>query len=651
MHVRDAGDIGKDAGHLAGSFSHYTQADHADAASAHFKEAYKADYGKKSPSTEGARHLRASLAHNRLANSKTQKSSNREQGNVLMKPNIVLSKAGPGSRGGAVIGTTRSGKPIYQHGGGTENYHAIDHTDAAESHGAHGMLARVKGDVGGMNHHRAMAKEHLDAAAGPKPSASARPIHQRIKEHFSNIGHGGAAMAHAKSFSGTETSLLKAEGSRGGKIIGHTKSNKAIYASGMHTSKFTREDHANAMKVHGNRAVSYGNVGDHETATHHSKLAQKHFDGFMSAKKSLDAAEDESSPSHLAKSCSENNMNGVDLLKSYLAKSKVRSGNVDADSVDEVDADMTGASAMGKDDSAPGGWDDQPAADKKTKKKFKGHDQSDSKNAGRSVEAQTGVGSVSVGESTLSSAGPYNCDGGDVGTISEPSPTKTIDGNVYRSMDENDGDEDRLEKAEGARGGKVIGHTKSNKPIYQSGKVGGVHTRGWSKQDHKDASNTHRIAGDKAAASDSKGSLDLSDHHFVAANAHASFAEKMKKSEAERGGESDFYKGGNGKLYQRQVHDFGVVQHVAGGMDQYCAELAKGGTFWANGSNWHNTSDPGVAQMVMCKSCDHAHSVMYTSCPECQASGDFSKSMAQPSLHFAGPSRMIEPESEIVRFK
>ncbi|MGI4851874.1 MAG: hypothetical protein ACRYGR_08030, partial [Janthinobacterium lividum] len=202
MHVHDKGNIATDASHVGNSFGHYSAKDHEDAASAHFKEAYKADNAAGHSTDEGAKHLRASLAHNRLSNKESKKS---------MKLTIDMSKAtGPGSRGGAVIGTTRSGKPIYQHGGGTENYHAIDHTDAAESHGAHGMLARVKGDVGGMNHHRAMAKEHLDAAAGPKSSASARPIHQRIKEHFTNMsGMGGAAMAHAKSMTGDDMNSIQ----------------------------------------------------------------------------------------------------------------------------------------------------------------------------------------------------------------------------------------------------------------------------------------------------------------------------------------------------------------------------------------------------------------------------------------------------------
>ena len=41
------------------------------------------------------------------------------------------------------------------------------------------------------------------------------------------------------------------EGSRGGKIIGHTKSGKPIYENSQHTSKdFTAEDHSDATSAH-----------------------------------------------------------------------------------------------------------------------------------------------------------------------------------------------------------------------------------------------------------------------------------------------------------------------------------------------------------------------------------------------------------------
>lgn len=50
-------------------------------------------------------------------------------------------------------------------------------------------------------------------------------------------------------------------------------------------------------------------------------------------------------------------------------------------------------------------------------------------------------------------------------------------------------EEDNLEKAEGSRGGKVIGHTKSGKPIYQNNSD--KNSKHFTKEDHKDASAIH----------------------------------------------------------------------------------------------------------------------------------------------------------------
>ena len=50
-------------------------------------------------------------------------------------------------------------------------------------------------------------------------------------------------------------------------------------------------------------------------------------------------------------------------------------------------------------------------------------------------------------------------------------------------------DEQKIEKSEGSRGGKVIGHTKSGKPIYAN-KEASTYTD-FSSKDHKDAAELH----------------------------------------------------------------------------------------------------------------------------------------------------------------
>jgi hypothetical protein len=49
---------------------------------------------------------------------------------------------------------------------------------------------------------------------------------------------------------------------------------------------------------------------------------------------------------------------------------------------------------------------------------------------------------------------------------------------------------------EGSRGGKVIGHTKSGKAIYESSLAGGY--KGWTKEDHGDAHKKHQVEAENA---------------------------------------------------------------------------------------------------------------------------------------------------------
>lgn len=58
--------------------------------------------------------------------------------------------------------------------------------------------------------------------------------------------------------------------------------------------------------------------------------------------------------------------------------------------------------------------------------------------------------------------------------------------NIQKSQDEND-----IEKGgEGSKGGKVVGHTKSGKPIYSS--FSHEEHKGFTSEDHMDASNLHK---------------------------------------------------------------------------------------------------------------------------------------------------------------
>jgi len=55
-------------------------------------------------------------------------------------------------------------------------------------------------------------------------------------------------------------------------------------------------------------------------------------------------------------------------------------------------------------------------------------------------------------------------------------------------------------RGEGSRGGKVIGHTKSGKPVYASSHRKRKGAEEWSREDHKDAVGFHEKERDRHGA-------------------------------------------------------------------------------------------------------------------------------------------------------
>jgi len=75
------------------------------------------------------------------------------------------------------------------------------------------------------------------------------------------------------------------EGSRGGKVIGRTKSGKPIYSSHMGDhARFSRHDHAEAMDVHKLHARKNARDGNLDMAAHHRNMADKHYRAWESKK-------------------------------------------------------------------------------------------------------------------------------------------------------------------------------------------------------------------------------------------------------------------------------------------------------------------------------------------------------------------------------
>lgn len=102
---------------------------------------------------------------------------------------FVMSKAGgEGSRGGHVIGHTKSGKPIYADGGSSGGYTKEDHSDAASAHVGEYLSHLKTGDQAKMDAHQNLKNIHTNLQEG-KPALLTRRVRGRAiavtpTEHF-----------------------------------------------------------------------------------------------------------------------------------------------------------------------------------------------------------------------------------------------------------------------------------------------------------------------------------------------------------------------------------------------------------------------------------------------------------------------------------
>lgn len=92
----------------------------------------------------------------------------------------------------------------------------------------------------------------------------------------------------------------KGEGSRGGKVIGHTKSGKPIYDTAEHAAHYTfnEQDHSDAEQLHSKRAQEASKKGDFETFDKELTEGGKHALNRLNSKKSKkkDKEDNEESP-------------------------------------------------------------------------------------------------------------------------------------------------------------------------------------------------------------------------------------------------------------------------------------------------------------------------------------------------------------------
>lgn len=124
---------------------------------------------------------------------------------------------------------------------------------------------------------------------------------------------------------------------------------------------------------------------------------------------------------------------------------------------------------------------------------------------------------------------------------------------LVKATQAEDETDDEVEKAggEGSRGGKVIGHTKSGKPVYASRSSYHSSYSDFSDEDHEDAAKLHRDEANKyqqnVLASKRGGSQQDSLKKMMHDERAASHANRKKKGNIEKGDEFYSLSGGIGE--------------------------------------------------------------------------------------------------------
>lgn len=215
-----------------------------------------------------------------------------------------LEKAGEGSRGGHIVGHTKSGKAIYHSIGESKehdkHYTFEDHEDAASEHRktqkkyetAPGLSTANADDQAKARdrivHHKSNAdyheiqadkkgKKHVTGAKGNVFEHHKRKIavaNSKMPDAIRGMFEKAEDDAYALLGLGEELSKA-GEGSKGGKIIGHTRSGKPVYDHADHPShdSFVGKDHADAANLHQQYGV---HSKDAERGKHHEAQYKEH---------------------------------------------------------------------------------------------------------------------------------------------------------------------------------------------------------------------------------------------------------------------------------------------------------------------------------------------------------------------------------------
>jgi len=194
--------------------------------------------------------------------------SEKSLGEVL--DDLIKAGTGEGSRGGKIIGHTKSGKPIYEsHNLAHDRFNSTDHKEAADLH-----LNHSNGD---RDHDSRMAEYHKEAAVAKEKNSPT--LHDSMGKHHkeeANKRSNARPLSPAVQARRNELDRFPAAASKkgipdepGSHVIGSTKSGKDIYSNANHPTHafFTSRDHYDAIDHHSEKArdaKNSGNSGLHE---------------------------------------------------------------------------------------------------------------------------------------------------------------------------------------------------------------------------------------------------------------------------------------------------------------------------------------------------------------------------------------------------
>jgi len=197
----------------------------------------------------------------------------------------LLTKGGEGSRGGEVLGHTSSGSPIYKR---HQDYadQALEKLKSGENHQTlvdyqgHKQIEHIQPNKGKDkgSYSRYMMAPNKDKSTAIKHNAYLED--HEVHRHLTHAAADREEKSNLKK-SNSDYDLTKGgEGSKGGKVIGHTKSGKPIYenrTAGHDSYKdFSKQDHKDAADAH--YSHYHKKDADGSTVLHGKKSFESHLD-------------------------------------------------------------------------------------------------------------------------------------------------------------------------------------------------------------------------------------------------------------------------------------------------------------------------------------------------------------------------------------